>query len=189
MNLTRRAFTTAAATTVTLTVLGCGKDNEKPAPADADRDAAAAADAPKAPGEKPAGLPRNIDVPTAAFIAGSLDDYRKPGVHDEHWLKTGVYLFSDGETLVAILSTCTHNGCAVRWDAENRHYECPCHESQFDSDGRVRVEGQKAEYPLIRLGIRVIENNFGKQVEVDPTQEFDEPNWEKPGARIDLTTA
>lgn len=39
--------------------------------------------------------------------------------------------------LHAIDSICTHQGCAVNWDAKALSLICPCHGSKFDSQGSV----------------------------------------------------
>ena len=45
----------------------------------------------------------------------------------------------------AIDLTCTHAGCLVDWQAKEKTFACPCHDSQFAADGKV-LEGpaQKA---------------------------------------------
>ncbi len=43
-----------------------------------------------------------------------------------------------GEREVKALSTvCTHLGCAVFWQKDNKRFYCPCHEGAFDADGKV----------------------------------------------------
>lgn len=32
---------------------------------------------------------------------------------------------------------CPHMGCALKWNAEQRVWECPCHGSRFDHDGKL----------------------------------------------------
>ena len=41
---------------------------------------------------------------------------------------------SDGVTARSLL--CTHQGCNVRWLEERQIYLCPCHDGQFDPQGR-----------------------------------------------------
>jgi glycine/D-amino acid oxidase-like deaminating enzyme/nitrite reductase/ring-hydroxylating ferredoxin subunit len=50
--------------------------------------------------------------------------------------KTAVYRDDDG-TLHAVSSACTHLGCTVKWNSAERSWDCPCHGSRFDVDGRV----------------------------------------------------
>jgi Rieske Fe-S protein len=43
----------------------------------------------------------------------------------------------DGE-LYAFSALCPHLGCSVRWNRQERTWDCPCHGSRFDPvDGRV----------------------------------------------------
>jgi Rieske Fe-S protein len=32
---------------------------------------------------------------------------------------------------------CTHLGCNVNWNADKQEYVCPCHDAQFDINGKV----------------------------------------------------
>jgi Rieske Fe-S protein len=49
-----------------------------------------------------------------------------------------VFLVWDGDKQVRALSaTCTHLGCQVRWDAEAKHFKCPCHGGVYDAAGTV----------------------------------------------------
>ena len=47
-----------------------------------------------------------------------------------------MYVFRRPEGLFAISSICTHLGCNVRWEEENNGFECPCHGSSFDKNGK-----------------------------------------------------
>lgn len=63
----------------------------------------------------------------------------------------------DGQSL-AILSTCPHLGCSVRWNADEDLFQCPCHRGIFDAEGQV-VEGPPPG-PLTRLETKVEEESL-----------------------------
>jgi Rieske Fe-S protein len=46
----------------------------------------------------------------------------------------------DGGTLHCVSAVCTHLQCVVRWNGADRSWDCPCHGSRFDVEGRV-VQG------------------------------------------------
>jgi menaquinol-cytochrome c reductase iron-sulfur subunit len=49
-----------------------------------------------------------------------------------------VFLVWDGDKQVRAMSaTCTHLGCQVRWEAEKKHFLCPCHGGIYDVTGKV----------------------------------------------------
>jgi cytochrome b6-f complex iron-sulfur subunit len=61
-----------------------------------------------------------------------------------------------GDEVVAYSSVCTHNGCTVDRDAEQRQIACPCHGSRFDpADGTV-LNGP-ARQPLAPVAVTVDE--------------------------------
>lgn len=53
---------------------------------------------------------------------------------------------SDPQQVVAVNPTCTHAGCTVAWQKDQKVFACSCHGSQFGSDGQV-LKGP-AEKPL-----------------------------------------
>lgn len=50
--------------------------------------------------------------------------------------KAGVYRDDEGE-VHAVSPVCTHMGCLVDWNGAERTWDCPCHGSRFDPNGRV----------------------------------------------------
>ncbi len=49
-----------------------------------------------------------------------------------------VAAYRDGDgRLHAVSPVCTHMGCHVHWNAAEQSWDCPCHGSRFDVDGKV----------------------------------------------------
>lgn len=54
---------------------------------------------------------------------------------------------------------CTHSGCEVRWNDDQRKYFCPCHEGVYDANGRpIKGPPPKSlkEYPVRVSGTNLI---------------------------------
>jgi len=61
-----------------------------------------------------------------------------------------VAAYRDESGVVTLRSAiCTHMGCIVAWNTEERTWDCPCHGSRFQPDGRV-ISGP-AESPLSKI--------------------------------------
>ncbi|MCS6870751.1 MAG: ubiquinol-cytochrome c reductase iron-sulfur subunit [Anaerolineae bacterium] len=68
---------------------------------------------------------------------------------------TGKYwLVNTQNGLLALNMVCTHLGCLFKWVDANGRFECPCHGSKFEEDGRY-IEGP-APRGLDRFAVRVI---------------------------------
>ena len=61
---------------------------------------------------------------------------------------------ADQTKLLAVNSTCTHNGCAVLWYDKEKSFVCPCHDSKFAPDGAV-VNGP-AKKPLKTYTAKIV---------------------------------
>ena len=62
----------------------------------------------------------------------------------------------DGEVL-AYSTVCTHEGCTVGWDAEQKQLACPCHGSRFDPLDAGAVISGPARSPLPAVEVVVDE--------------------------------
>ena len=62
----------------------------------------------------------------------------------------------DGEVL-AYSTVCTHEGCTVGWDAEDKQLACPCHGSRFDPLDAGAVISGPARSPLPAVEVVVDE--------------------------------
>ena len=58
--------------------------------------------------------------------------------------------------LLVYSGTCTHTACAVsEWDADKRHFICPCHSSEFDPKNGAKVVNGPATRSLPTLEVVV----------------------------------
>lgn len=67
--------------------------------------------------------------------------------------ETAAWVFRREGKPVAISPSCPHLGCGVHWDAERGGFLCPCHDSEFDADGKV-LSGPSPR-ALDRFAVRV----------------------------------
>jgi Rieske Fe-S protein len=58
------------------------------------------------------------------------------GIVDVHGEHVGAYRDETGE-LHTVAATCTHLGCRLAFNTAERSWDCPCHGSRFDVEGRV----------------------------------------------------
>lgn len=50
--------------------------------------------------------------------------------------RLGVYMRADGNMDV-IDAKCPHLGCGLKWNADDKSWDCPCHGSRFDTKGNI----------------------------------------------------
>lgn len=62
-------------------------------------------------------------------------------------------------------SVCTHLGCTVEWNANSDRFECPCHGSRYDNQGRVIEGPARRSLELITV---VVKQNQVRLVERSP---------------------
>lgn len=46
---------------------------------------------------------------------------------------------------------CSHMGCGLVWNSEEKVWECPCHGSRFDEDGKLLDEPAKKGIPTKKI--------------------------------------
>jgi 3-phenylpropionate/trans-cinnamate dioxygenase ferredoxin reductase subunit len=67
--------------------------------------------------------------------------------------KTAVFRDDDG-ALHAVSAVCTHMGCLVDFNAEERTWDCPCHGSRFGVDGQVIKGPAKRDLQVKVIGVQ-----------------------------------
>ena len=58
------------------------------------------------------------------------------GLADVAGKKVAAYRDDDG-VLHALSAVCPHLGCVVDWNDAERSWDCPCHGSRYDTEGKV----------------------------------------------------
>jgi len=83
--------------------------------------------------------------------------------------------------IYALFARCTHLGCTVNWFPGLRIFKCPCHGSEFHSDGREFAG--PAPRPLDRL--KIVLDSEGNML-VDTRVVLTAPEFEQKKAYIEL---
>ena len=70
-----------------------------------------------------------------------------------------------GEQIVALSAACTHMGCIVRWQDDDRSFHCPCHSAAFAEDGtHIHLNYSLNLPPLPRLNTKIEHGNVYVEV-------------------------
>lgn len=119
------------------------------------------------------GLPRFREGDFGGTFTLSAGDLPQPGAAPadnpagKFWLT-----YTENQEVVALYKVCTHLGCLYAWVGANDRFECPCHGSKFEADGRF-IEGpaprslDRFEMTIITLsGAQLITNVAGDPIPV-----------------------
>ncbi|MGH2675302.1 MAG: universal stress protein [Actinomycetota bacterium] len=79
-----------------------------------------------------------IDVLIAKTVGRTVDDLAPGhgGLVDVEGRRVAVYKAEDG-SLTGLSPRCQHMGCTVDWNDAESTWDCPCHGSRYDRQGRV----------------------------------------------------
>jgi glycine/D-amino acid oxidase-like deaminating enzyme/nitrite reductase/ring-hydroxylating ferredoxin subunit len=75
------------------------------------------------------------------FTAGDIDSISKLDNDSGAIMRVGaqkVAVYKDASSQLHVFSAvCPHLGCYVRWNGDERSFDCPCHGSRFSCEGKV----------------------------------------------------
>lgn len=134
--------------------------------------------------------PSVVFHPPSTYEIGTTDDFSAAGDPDAHgvisveskWKKDHrFFIVREPSRIYSLFARCTHLGCTVNWFPGLGIFKCPCHGSQFHSDG-VNFAGP-APRPLDRL--KIFTNSRGNLV-VDTSAVYDIEEFEKQEVYIRL---
>ena len=130
-------------------------------------------------------FPRVLFEPPLTFKIGLPEDFKSDESADNHnvlfiderWKDSQmVWIVREKDRIYAMFTRCTHLGCTPNWFPEDGIFKCPCHGSQYYSNG-VNFAGP-APRPLDRFAVTVSDDG---QILIDKSKlyrfmEFDNPN-------------
>ena len=79
--------------------------------------------------------PRVPDRPSRSFQVGFPEDYQPGQV--VYYSGRKLFIIRDEKGFYSLSARCTHLGCNVPWDQVEERFICPCHNSQFTTQGEV----------------------------------------------------
>lgn len=90
------------------------------------------------------------------FKAEDIETFRELGkdegkVVEYEGEKLAVYKDREG-IITALNPTCTHAGCTVAFNSEEKSWDCPCHGGRFDLEGRVICGPPMAHLKPVEIG-------------------------------------
>jgi len=111
-------------------------------------------------------FPRALFEPPTVFTAGYVSDYSL-GVDQRFLQSERCWVVREPGRLFVIFAQCTHLGCTPDWVQSQNIFHCPCHGSEYDSEG-VNFAGP-APRPMDRCHIILDPSN---QLVVDTSQRY-----------------
>ncbi|MBP1685110.1 MAG: Rieske (2Fe-2S) domain protein [Deltaproteobacteria bacterium] len=128
--------------------------------------------------------PSTFRIGTPEAFLGSAEGADSYGVIlvDERWKSSQrFFVVRERDRVYALSARCVHLGCTVNWFGDLRTFKCPCHGSEYHSNG-VNFAGP-APRPLDRLRVEL---NVDNQLVVDTSIIYGPERFGVDGAFVKL---
>jgi len=124
----------------------------------------------------------SADAADTRFVVGPPDSLRDGDAKLALAAGRRVWVVRQGGEVFALLGTCTHLGCNLRWLPFEDQFKCPCHGSGFRRTGEVTLG--PALRSMERLKIALVAG----QLQVDSATRFrqERGEWSHPDSRVVL---
>jgi cytochrome b6-f complex iron-sulfur subunit len=109
-------------------------------------------------------FPRALYEPNTIVNIGFPTDFQQ-GVNQEFLQSNRLWVVLEPGRLFVIFARCTHLGCTPDWLPQQNMFHCPCHGSEYDSEG-VNFAGP-APRPMDRCKVTLLSNGT---VQVDSSR-------------------
>ena len=79
------------------------------------------------------------DLEIIAFPFSEYDELTEVGGAVDEELEDGTEVLVarvDENKFVCVSLKCTHQNCDLEYNPKSKHFDCPCHQSSFDLDGK-----------------------------------------------------
>ena len=119
------------------------------------------------------------------FTAGRVSELPQPGSPPVNFPKVKLWLSNTDQGVMAIYKVCTHLGCLYSWSDQENKFICPCHGSQFESNGEY-IRGP-APRSLDRFAVKIVSADGTILAETDEKGEA-VPVPNDPNATIQVDT-
>ena len=123
-------------------------------------------------------------IPAGPVDVGTMADYPKVGAVGR-WAEThGFYVVREKNRLFAVSSTCTHKKCLVEPEKEKGadQFVCGCHGSRFSEAGSLLKGPARVSLPHLSIAL-----GPAGRIIVNAARQFDEKQWDEPGAFITVS--